>query len=279
MASQGDPTRVRDTPPPRQPPPAERGIELTTLFLSAVASAVAAYVTSKVWAPGTLFSAAMSPVIVALVKEGLRKPTEVVANVVPNVVTTPARWTRGGVSEPGLVLDPGPGRVDADPARAEAGAAAAQPTASDPHAPHVVLPAAVSAEDGPIRVYSTRASRLRWRLALVTGVMGFAVCAVLYTVPELVTGKSITGHRHSTTLFSHRDKRPSATTSTSTTATSTAETTPTTTQTTRTVTTTQTVTAPTTTTTTSTTATAPTTTTPPAATVPAPGGAPTTSVP
>ena len=47
------------------------------LFLvDAVASAAAAYITSKIWARGTLFSAAMSPVIVALVKEGLRKPTE-----------------------------------------------------------------------------------------------------------------------------------------------------------------------------------------------------------
>ena len=72
------------SPPPA--PPADRGIDLTTLLLSAIASAVAAYVTSKIWAPGTLFSAAMSPVIVALVKEGLRKPTEVVANVVPTVV-------------------------------------------------------------------------------------------------------------------------------------------------------------------------------------------------
>ena len=52
------------------------GIELTTLFISAIASAVAAYVVSKIWAPGTLFSAAFTPVIVALVKEGLRRPTE-----------------------------------------------------------------------------------------------------------------------------------------------------------------------------------------------------------
>src|SRR3954451_24058976 len=72
-------------PPTQQPPRGSSDIELTTLFLSAVASAAAAYITSKIWAPGTLFSAAFSPVIVALVKEGLRKPTEVVTSAVPGL--------------------------------------------------------------------------------------------------------------------------------------------------------------------------------------------------
>src|SRR4051812_7635808 len=81
MASQGQPTRVQ-SPPPAAPPPAS-GIDLGTLVITALASAAAAYTTAKVWAPGTLASAAMTPVIVALVKEGLRKPTEVVTAVVP----------------------------------------------------------------------------------------------------------------------------------------------------------------------------------------------------
>src|SRR3954463_1746664 len=89
MAEQGPPSNTSSS-----------GIELTTLFISAVASAVAAYVVSKIWAPGTLFSAAFTPVIVALVKEGLRKPTQVVANV-----ATPGRWTRTDPSDAGLVPD------------------------------------------------------------------------------------------------------------------------------------------------------------------------------
>src|SRR4051795_12212129 len=80
MASQGQPTRV---PPPPPPPPPQDGLDVSTLVLSAIASAVAAYVTSQIWARGALASAALSPVIVALVKEGLRKPTEVVTAVVP----------------------------------------------------------------------------------------------------------------------------------------------------------------------------------------------------
>src|SRR3954464_4059886 len=119
--------------PPQQTPRESSGIELTTLFLSAIASAAAAYVTSKIWAPGTLFSAAMSPVIVALVKEGLRKPTEAVVNVVPTVVPpvvpTPSRGPRPGSDQPGLVPeDPAP-----PPAR-RPGSAAAPPERVDPDA-------------------------------------------------------------------------------------------------------------------------------------------------
>src|SRR3954469_11609678 len=206
MASQGDPTRVRGTAPPPPPPSAAAagsGIELTTLFLSAIASAAAAYITSKIWAPGTLFSAAMSPVIVALVKEGLRRPTEKVATVVPAVVTAPSRWTRTSASEPGLVPEAPP---------------PAAPAPVDPDAPHVVLPPVVGAEAGPVRVYSTRARRLRWRLAVITGLLGFLICVVLYTVPELIAGKSIArGSSNATTIFGGRSshtKKSDTTTST-----------------------------------------------------------------
>src|SRR3954471_9098122 len=110
MASQGQPTRAGTAapPPPAAAPAGASGIELTTMFLRDIASAAAAYVTSTIWAPGTLFSAAMSPVIVALVKEGLRKPTEAVVNVVPAVVPSPSRWTRTGPSDPGLVPEGSP---------------------------------------------------------------------------------------------------------------------------------------------------------------------------
>jgi hypothetical protein len=249
------------SPPPA--PPVDRGIDLTTLFLSAVASAAAAYITSKIWAPGTLFSAAMSPVIVALVKEGLRKPTEVVANVAPKVVPAPARWSRSSASEPGLVVDGEP-----EPA-----------PRVDPDAPHVVLPPVVAAETGPVRVYSTRGRRLRWRLAVLTGLLGFGICVVLYTVPELISGKSIDGGRATTLWGGHRKhtKKSPATTQTTTTTTPTTSTAtvPTTTDETKTVTQTQTVTTPTQTQTTPASSSAapaatPSTAAPPTTTAPAP---------
>jgi hypothetical protein len=251
MASQGDQPR------------AESGIELTTLVISALASAAAAYITSKIWAPGTLFSAAMSPVIVALVKEGLRKPTQVVAQAVPTVVPTPARWSRTSASDPGLVVDPG-----ATPPE--------QAAHVDPDAPHVVLPPVVAADPGPVRIYSTRARRLRWRLAVITGLLGFGICVVLYTLPELITGKSIgRSGGEATTLWGGHSKKSTTKTPTTTTSTSTStDTTPTTTDDTKTVTETQTVTTPTETTTTPSTAApstaqqTPSATAPPSTTVP-----------
>jgi len=195
MASQGSSTRVQAPPPP----PRRTELELSTLVLSAIASAAAAYVTARLWAPGTLFSAAMTPVIVALVKEGLRRPAEVVT------ASVPAQRRRARPLPADL------------PERLDAGAAPPYP------------PPQPGAAEGPVRIYSTRGRRLRWRLALLTGVLGFVACVVLYTVPELIAGGSVGRPGHETTLWGGKRSTSSssspATTSTTSTSTSTQETT------------------------------------------------------
>jgi hypothetical protein len=217
MASQGDPTQPRQPAPPPPPPAQPEGIDLTTLFLSAVASAAAAYVTSRIWAPGTLFSAAMSPVIVALVKEGLRKPTEVVTSAVPSL-TRPsiARGSAGGAASAGSAVGAPPPSARHEPLPDDLGdhlEAGAPPAFPPPQPGH---------EAGPVRVYSTRGRRLRWRLAVVTGLLGFGICVVLYTVPEIIRGKSVNGSGRPTTLFStHRSKQADKSTTTTTTTTTT----------------------------------------------------------
>ena len=205
--------------PPQPAPRESSGIELTTLFLSAIASASAAYVTSKIWAQGTLLSAAMSPVIVALVKEGLRKPTEVVANVA--TVAAPSRWTRTSADDAGLVPDPTAVRPPRDP----------DAPVADPDAPHVLLPPVVATDaHSAVSVYSTRANRLRWRLAVLTGLLGFVICVLVFTVPELISGKSIgRSSGHATTIFGgRRSKHHNKTSTTSTSTTKTTSTTATT---------------------------------------------------
>jgi hypothetical protein len=198
MASQGHPTRVQ--PPPPAPPPPQAGIDLGTLVITAVASASAAYITAKVWAPGTLASAAFTPVIIALIKEGLRKPTQVVTAVVP----TRAGRVRGPETEP--LPDDLTGQLERG-------------------APPPFPPPQPGAEAGPVSVYSTRGNRLRWRLAVITGLLGFVVCVLVYTVPELIAGGSVGRPGHSTTLFpsgrSHRSSSSHSTTTTSPTTTST----------------------------------------------------------
>lgn len=197
MASQGQPTRVQPPPPP---PPPQDGLDVSTLVLSAIASAVAAYVTSQIWARGALASAALSPVIVALVKEGLRKPTEVVTAVVPT------RTGRGRTRETAALPDDLTEQFEGG-------------------APPPYPPPEPGAEAGPVSVYSTRGNRLRWRLAVITGLLGFAICVVIYTVPDLVAGRSIAGSGHRTTLFSGARRHHTSTTTTPTTSTTGAPTT------------------------------------------------------
>jgi len=165
------------------------GIDLLTLAITAVASAGAAYVTSEVWAPGTLASAAITPVLVALIKEALAKPADVVTRAVP---------VRGVVrsSTPGDAPPAPPGQVDER-----------------------------VAQHGEIQGSSKSFGRRAWQTAIVTGLLGFLVAAVIITVPELVSGKSVTGSGGKTTLLGgHRKSATPATTTTTTTPTQTAPT-------------------------------------------------------
>ena len=57
------------------------GLSVKTLMIAGAASAVAALVIPALWRPGTVFAAAMTPVVVALVSELLRKPVETVSTV------------------------------------------------------------------------------------------------------------------------------------------------------------------------------------------------------
>ncbi len=170
-------------PDTRSSPVLRSGVDLPTLLITAIASAVAAYITSKIWAPGTLASAALTPVIVALVKEALARPTEAVTRAVP---------LRGVV------------RSAPPPAQAgEPGATPEPPTARVP-------------QQGEITYHGGGRGAHRWRLAIVTGLLGFLVAALALTVPELVAGQSAAGGGRNTTIFGgggkdERDDEPTRT--------------------------------------------------------------------
>jgi hypothetical protein len=175
---------VSSYPDTRSSPPRSGGIDLATLLITAVASAAAAYGCSKIWAPGTLASAAFTPVLVAIIKEALARPTQAVTKAVPIrgvVRTTPPASQRPG--EPPAPAAPQLDRV---------------------------------AQPGEVTYHSTGTSSRRWRLAIITGLLGFVVCVLVFTLPELVTGQSATGGGGSTTLFggghAHKRKQPTETT-------------------------------------------------------------------
>src|SRR5215212_8799127 len=72
------------------------GLSLQTLVVAAVASGVAAVVVSRVWKDGTVLAAAMTPVIVSILKEMLQRPmqSEAVrrsASRVSSVAVAPAK--------------------------------------------------------------------------------------------------------------------------------------------------------------------------------------------
>jgi hypothetical protein len=71
------------------------GLSLQTLLISAGAAVAAATIVPLFWEQGTLFATAMTPVVVALVSEALRKPVERVSAVAPRVARRPATGARG----------------------------------------------------------------------------------------------------------------------------------------------------------------------------------------
>jgi hypothetical protein len=223
---------------------AKTGLSVTTLMIASLSSLAAALVVSKLWGGGTLFGAAMTPVIVALVSEGLRRPATIVTSV---------RETRASRYDP--VAEGRAGLREGDLERARS-----------------TMPAAAAAERRVHRVsgggggFSLRLPRPRVIAAVVTGLVAFALAGVFLTGSELVLGKSVVSSSKRTTFVPvHRS------TSTGTTTTKTTDTTPTATTTTPT-TSTPTSSAPPATATTPTAP--PTQTAPPATTTPAPQAAP-----
>ena len=154
------------------------GLSLRTLLIAAAASATAALVIQMFWRPGTVFAAAMTPIIVAIVSEMLSRPVETVSSV---RVRRTARGT--------AILDPPPRDERFDPL--------APPPAEDLDA----LPGAPAA---PRRVHRRRPLTARqWKIALVTGLVAFAAAAGLVTASELLAGDAVSGGGR-TTFFGGR---------------------------------------------------------------------------
>jgi len=180
---------------------------MQTLWITAAASAAAAYVTSQIWAAGTLAAAAFTPVLVAILKEGLAKSTRAVTQAVP--VRGVVRSARPQGPEP---YDP---------------AAAGDPTAAQ-LAPSDEDLAGRVAQPGEITYHGTPRGSRGLRVAIVTGLLGFLIAAVVFTVPELVAGGSAAGDGRGTTIFGGGDskRRAPAVTETTTTESTTVTTPP-----------------------------------------------------
>ncbi len=173
------------------------GLSLTTLVVAAVASAVAAVVTSHFWKGGTVLTAGMTPVIVAIVKEGLQRPIR--SDVVRRSATSARRVVAGAAASRTAEAQrrsPNVGTIRTPPPPPETRNGHSDVTQGDVLLTH------------PRRTYggSGRARRgfpLHGRplkIAIITGLLAFLIALVVLTVPELIFGGAVSsGHR--TTFF------------------------------------------------------------------------------
>jgi hypothetical protein len=170
----------------------QSGISLKTLIIAAAASATAAIVVPMFWEPGTVFAAAMTPIIVSIVSELLKHPTE-------KVSTVTSRRTKAGTA----VVPAMPPDEPFDPL-------APAPADELQALPRTTTPRAVHGRRG--------LSGRQWRLALVTGLVAFVGAVAFVTASELLAGERVGSASNPTTFFGkeRRDREPSTPTPTAT---------------------------------------------------------------
>jgi hypothetical protein len=175
------------------------GLSITTLLISAVGAVAAATIVPLFWQRGTLIATAMTPVIVALVSEALRKPAEKITAAAPLVARRSATGAAVRRFDPAAARTRHPESV---------GARGRGPERYDPEVPQ----GGVSPDD-PFGLRKAAAPRRPWwKIGLVTGLLAFVIGAGVVTASELtVFGNSVSGAGHGkTSLFGGSSKHHKA---------------------------------------------------------------------
>src|SRR5687767_9695463 len=169
------------------------GLSVQTLLISAAAAVAAATIVPMIWEQGTIFATAMTPVVVALVSEGLRKPVQHVSTVAPRVVRRSGTGAAVRRSAPAAARTRDPERV---------GARGEGPERFEPLPDHLRDEAPALREDDPFGLrQAQRAPRPRLKVALLTGLLAFVIAAAVVTASELALfGGSVSSDRR-TSLF------------------------------------------------------------------------------
>jgi hypothetical protein len=188
--------------PPRTAREEEQRLNLRTLVIASAASATAALVTSRLWIAGTWIAAALTPVMVTLISELLRRPTE--------------RIARGITVDRPALPDPEAPAPHRDPAAAQRVAErlrASDPPPPDPDAPR---PRGPGAPPAPTRVYRSesagrapRRRKIAYRVVIGTAALAFVIGAAALTLGELVGGGSVGHNNRRVTLIPGSSKKDS----------------------------------------------------------------------
>ncbi|MDX6645707.1 MAG: hypothetical protein QOK40_1434, partial [Miltoncostaeaceae bacterium] len=147
-------------------------LSLEALAIASVASLVATIVLSRFGLAGTLTGAALTPVIVTVVKELAGRPAR--------------RIVRPLTDEASRLVNRPSG--------------APQPSAEPPPQP------AAAVEERPV-FREPWWTRVRWKTTLAVAALAFAICVAFFTLPELLLGQSLTSDRGST-FFSEGPQSP-----------------------------------------------------------------------
>jgi hypothetical protein len=150
------------------------GVSVTTLLIASASAAAAALIVPLLWAGGGVVAAAITPVVVTLVSESIKRPV--------NKVQTAGVWRR---TPQGTVVRQPAGR-DFEPVDPEEERIEVAPAGEDPFGLY---------EEDQRRFFTKR----KVVIALVTGAIAFGIAAVVVTAGELTVGGSNT--KHETTFF------------------------------------------------------------------------------
>jgi hypothetical protein len=176
------------------------GLSLQTLLISAAAAGAAATIVPLIWERGTILATAMTPVIVALVSEGLKKPVEHVSSVAPRVARRSGTGAAVRRSEPAAADTRHHERI---------GARGEGPERFEPLPEHLRDEAPATSHDDPFGLREADRRNPRIKYALITGLLAFLIAAAVVTASELTLfGGSVAGKQR-TSLFGGKSKSSS----------------------------------------------------------------------
>jgi hypothetical protein len=164
------------------------GISVTTVLIASASAAAASIVVPLLWAGGGVVAAAITPVIVTLVSESLKRPVTKVQEVAVWRKTPQGTAVRQPAGRDFRPVDPDEERIEVDPQHPD-----------DPFGLYE------DERDGGGAFFTRR----KVIIALVTGLIAFAIAAVVVTAGELTIGDS--SSKHETTFFGGRKSTPTPT--------------------------------------------------------------------
>lgn len=145
----------------------QSGLSLQTLVISSLAAATAAIVVPTFWERGSVIATAITPIVVAIVSEALRKPADVITSATPRVSRRSATGAAVRSEQPEGVGSRGEGPEQADRWGG---------TPADPFG---------------LRQPPPKERRFPWKLTVITGLVAAVIGAGAVTASEL----AIFGHQ------------------------------------------------------------------------------------